>query len=476
MILVLILTVVAFLLRLAVLRALPVIDTDGVIYVTLARQLRTGGSPFDPLFHPLYPLAIALAEPLTGDWELAARLVSALLGALLILPAYALARALLGVEAARLAAALMVVHPALVRAGTAAMSEATYAFVLACGVFTAWRALAAGPRPLLVLSGLLFGLAYLARPEGALYLAGLLAAVVYLAAKERRRVRELALWGGAALVAFLLVAAPYLVYLRSIRGAWTLSGKIGHNFGLEQGTAGAPSALPLRVLENAFLFEKYALPDLFPGVLVLLVLPGVLARARRPGWLARDGVLLAACLPPLASFAFHIESRFFFPVLPFILPFAGAGALWAASAVVEERRARRWALALTAVVALALLPYALRPVFRPDAGAALYRQAAAWVAETQPRDAVLMDRKPFIAFYSGRRVAPLPPVDPPALLSAARGAGARLVVLDSRELPYDRGHLLPLVWGPPPPGLELLRDFDAAPGDRLRILLVRPGE
>jgi 4-amino-4-deoxy-L-arabinose transferase-like glycosyltransferase len=472
----LVLAAVALALRVVLLRALPVIDADGTIYVTLARQLRAGGTPFDPLFHPLYPLAIWALEPLAGDWELAARLVSALAGALSVLVTWALTRALLGAGAARLAAVLVALHPALVRSGAAAMPEALYALLLACGVFAGWRALAAGPRAWLGAAGLLFGLAYLARPEGAAYLLGLLAAVALAAAADRPRARGLLAWGGGALLAFLLVAAPYLLYLRGATGRFTLSGKIAHNFALGQGTAGAPSGLPWRVLENAYLFQKYALPELLPGALALLVLPGVVARARRSGWLGRDGVLLAACLPPFAALAFHIETRFFVPVLPFLIPFMAAGALWAAGVLVDGARARALALGLVLPAALAVLPAALRPVLRPEAGARLSRQAARWIAETQPPDAVLLDRKPFVAFYSGRPRAPLPRVAPDELADAARRAGARLVVLDSRELPYDRPALLGLVWAPPPPGLEVLRDFDAPPADRLRVLRVRPRE
>jgi hypothetical protein len=85
---------------------------------------------------------------------------------------------------------------------------------------------------------------------------------------------------------------------------------------------------------------------------------------------------------------------------------------------------------------------------------------------------VLLDRKPFIAFYSGRRFAPLPPVGPDELVAAARRAGAQLVVLDSQEF-ADRPLLVPLLYGPPPLGLEVLRDFDAGPTGRLRILGIR---
>lgn len=465
----------AFALRLWVLRSIPLIDTDGVVYVTLARQFRASGSPFDSLFHPFYPLCIAVLQPLVGDWELAGRLVSALFGALLVLPAYALTRALLGAETATLTAALIVVHPGLVLASTSVMSEAAYTFVLVTGVWAGWCALTAGPRALLPAAGLLFGLAYLARPEGAVYLVGLVAASA-LTVAGGSRLRQVAGWLGAAVGAFVVVAAPYLFYLRDVHGSWTLSGKVGHNLTLEQGLAGPPSPIAWRLLENAFLFEKYALPDVLPGVLAFLVLPGIVARAgRRREWLASEGVLLAASLPPFLSLAFHIESRIFLPILPFLLPFAAQGALWVARAVGEGRRARISALILVLVVALALLPYALRPVLRPDPGAALYRQVARWVVETQPPDAVLLDRKPFVAFYSGRRFAPLGRVGPEGLLAAARHARARLVVLDSRSLPYDRPRLIPLVWTAPPPGFEVLRDFDAAPADRIRVLLVRDG-
>src|SRR4030095_3897298 len=60
----------------------PVIQPDGVVYLAVAKQFQATGSPFDPLFHPLYPIFIALAQPFVGDWEMSGRLVSAFFGAL----------------------------------------------------------------------------------------------------------------------------------------------------------------------------------------------------------------------------------------------------------------------------------------------------------------------------------------------------------------------------------------------------------
>ena len=476
MIVVLAITLAALALRLVVADALPLIDTDGVAYVTIARQFQETGSPYHPVYHPLYPICIALAQQFVGDWETAGRLVSALFGALVILPAFVLARAVVGRQAAILAAVLIAVHPGLVLNSASVLCESTYTFLLVLGVLAGRRGLVGGPRSLVALAGLLFGLAYLVRLEGAVYLAGLIVVAIFMIVKGRQRARDLLPWMGGAALVFVVVAAPYLWYLTDAWGHFTPSGKIDHNFDLPIGVAAAPSPMPLRLVENAFLFEKYALPELLPGLLILLVLPGVLARTKTTGWLGRDGVLLGSALPPFASIAFHIEPRIFLPVLPFILPFVAVGVLWTAVTVLDVRRAWRWSVVIVLLLALALVPSALRPIVRPDEGASLYRQAARWIADTQPKDAVLLDRKPFIGFYSNRRWVPLPRVGPNELLAAARRAGASLVVLDSRELPFDRPRLLPLLWGSPPPGLDVLRDFDAAPGDRLRILVVTSRE
>ena len=472
MILALAIAAAAFGVRVLVAEFLPVIQPDGVVYVAVAKQFQATGSPFDPLFHPLYPMCIALVQPLIGDWEMAGRLVSAFLGALVILPAFALARSLVGRQAALLSAVFTAVHPRLVQNSASVLCEATYTFVLVSGVLAARRGIVSGPRAMIPFAGLCFGLAYLTRPEGALYLVGLVVIVLFMVVTGRERPGSVLPWLGGAVLVFSVVVAPYVWYLAEVWGHFTLSGKIDHNLPLSTGNAIAPSSLPMRVLENVLLFQKYAVPDLLPWVLLLLVLPGVLARGRTPGWLGRDAVLLVAALPPFASLAFHVEPRIFLPILPFILPFAAVGTLWAAVTLTDARRGWRWSLAIALLVALVLVPWTFQPILRPDAGAALYRQAARWIAETQPRDAVLLDRKPVVAFYSERRWVPLPRVGPEELLAAARQAGARLVVLDSREFLFDRPGLFPLLWGPPPPGLDVLRDFDAAPADRLRILVV----
>ena len=468
----------ALVLRLVVGHAIGVVETDGVRYITIARQFQATGNPFDPLFHPLYPVILGLLQWVIRDWETAGRLVATAFGVALLVPAFALARDVIGRPVALLTAALLAVHPGLVRNSSSVLADSTYAFLLAAGVWLGWRALAAAHRALLPVAGVVLGLAYLVRPEAALYLVSLLIVALILAVRDRTWLGW-APWLVGGLVGFSLMAAPYLVYLRRSLGHWTLSGKVAHN--LVQDLGGSvgiaplahPMALATNTVVNLLAFLKYSLPDLMPGLLILFLLPGVLRRAREDGWLGREGVLLALLIPPFGTLAFHTETRVFFPVLAFVLPFVAAGLIATAGWVVG-RPSPRWSAALAIGVLLLGLVAALRPVLRPDPTEAVYRQAARMIAETEAGDTIVMDRKPFVAYYSGRRHVPLgAEITPADLQAAARRVGARLVVLDSRSL-EDRPQLAPFVWSAPPPGFDVVRDFEAGPANRLRVL--RMGE
>ena len=102
------LAILAFLVRMWVVGAIPLNETDGVRYVMLARQFQESGSLFDPLFHSHCPLCIAFFQPLLREYEFTGRVVSAVFGVALSLSACAMAHALLGRQAAILTVFLRV--------------------------------------------------------------------------------------------------------------------------------------------------------------------------------------------------------------------------------------------------------------------------------------------------------------------------------------------------------------------------------
>src|SRR6266545_4630701 len=158
--------ILAFALRLWVAKAATLIETDGVRYVAIAQQVQSAGSPFDVLFHPLYPLWIAWLQPWLGDYEFTGRMVSVLFGTALVAPAYGFVQMLMGKRTAVLTAVLLAVHPGLVANSASVLCEAVYMFFLVLGVWVAWLGVARRQWVLATAAGAFFGLAYLVRPEG----------------------------------------------------------------------------------------------------------------------------------------------------------------------------------------------------------------------------------------------------------------------------------------------------------------------
>jgi 4-amino-4-deoxy-L-arabinose transferase-like glycosyltransferase len=476
-------------LRLCVLGAHPHIEADGYFYLKIAEQFRAGGNPFHPLFHPFYPILIAGAEWFVRDPERAGRLVSAVTGTLTILPAAFLARRLFDSRIALGTAVLVAVHPLLVLASTYVLCEATYALLITTAAALVLRAMDDRSGRPLPFAGLLLGAAYLARPEGLL-----LAPVLFgwwLAAmwgQPLRRKAALA-WAGLGLATTVLVALPYLVYLRTTSGMWTLSGKVAHNFALDSGLAAAPTRLgdllaqtagiAHRYARNLFVADKYTLPALFPPVLMLLLALGLFAvRPQAERDKRAIAFLFSLWLPTLVVPLFHIETRVFVPYLATGLILVARGACWFGARRTPEDGhpsgavRREWPIWLVlGVVSLLVLPHAVRPLLVREPREEIYREAGTWIAAHAPDSRRIMDRKPYVAFYSGRAFEPIPPKgNVGEVLALARQRGVDLLVIDVELVQGDRPEVEPLtIPALAPRGLELVRAFDSPEGRPLLL-------
>lgn len=243
----------AFLVRLpGLLQDAPIL-TEGTTYVTLARNLRAGrgyvgilGGP-DWFISPLYPLLIAAVSYVTANAELAGRLLSFVLGSLLPLPVYWLARQCFGRRTGLLAALIVAGTPILVQYSSLVWSEITYTFLVFLGLALGWRALqphlarGADPAPAdrsrrlwaAGAAGLLLGCASLTRSEGIACFGLLAGAAVLLALVQHPWRRQALTWAAilaALLAGFSLVAVPYVTALSRHTGRLTLDSKSRVNF------------------------------------------------------------------------------------------------------------------------------------------------------------------------------------------------------------------------------------------------------
>lgn len=208
-------------------------------YLLLARSLYTGdgysliGIPHTAL-SPLFPILAGAAGVVLDSWVWGGRVVAALASGLLVLPAWAVFRRLAPERTAFIAAALVAVMPSMapfvaafwIGADLWVGAEPILHLFLYTGVALWLRADEEGDGgglPVWALAGAAFGLAFLARPEAILTWGFLGLAALALAAWKRapRRLAGAALMG----LAFVVVAAPYWLYIRDVSGEWSLSGR-----------------------------------------------------------------------------------------------------------------------------------------------------------------------------------------------------------------------------------------------------------
>jgi len=219
------------------------LDWEGVEYARLAQNLVAGNGyvglnlpGVNLMFPPLYPLLIAALSTAVPKFDLAAQIISISLGAATVFPIFLLTRELYNGRAAVVAAAIIAVHPLLVQFPSTGGSEATFLFFVSFAMYFAVRGFHGAPWTYAIAAGAFFGLAYLTRIEGApLVAVALVLSFGSIAWREVRAhahgddgptaFRRAASYTCAMLIAFLIVAAPYILFLYDQTGEWRLEAK-----------------------------------------------------------------------------------------------------------------------------------------------------------------------------------------------------------------------------------------------------------
>jgi 4-amino-4-deoxy-L-arabinose transferase-like glycosyltransferase len=230
----LIIIVLAFGLRLlCIILFTGAIDSEGAEYARIAENLLSGkgyegiATPGMQLFFPpLFPYLIAAFSLLTHQTELAGRLVSLIMGTMLVLPVYFIGLRLYGRVSAYVAAALIAFHPYLIFYSSTVYCEPTNITLVLAGIYWSLKAFRARTGWSFLLSGVFFGLAYLIRPEAAIYMfvafAFMITYVFITKSPDRCRVMLRSICMPAM---FMLLASPYIIWLHAETGRWQLENK-----------------------------------------------------------------------------------------------------------------------------------------------------------------------------------------------------------------------------------------------------------
>lgn len=464
--------------------------------------------PTAALHQPLYPLCTAVVSLAGTPVEAAGMAVSILAGTGLVLVLFFLGRRLAGDGAGFAAALFAAVDPALVTYSTELLTESLFLCLFYLVVLLTLRAGESCRSWAALGCGALAAAAFGARFIG---VAALPAAGAWLAVLRWRSVsgdfRQRSLRAVAAVLlvvlGFVLAASPVLLRNRVVRGYWSVTGfneraDVGRGAtergGLEGESTGdgvgqgglleryrgmrADNAVALSL--GGYLAESWRVfRETVPWAWPLLALIGVaaLVALRGPGGSFPAAYLTGWLLLPMAiTFLARSASgsdeisRYLAPVLPALLLLAAIGLaapvewglrrLWRRGAQPALLRPGGWALPAAVALVLALL-LGWGPLTALAEGRKTQAQSTSW--STGARDTagfirrwaagagvekpVVMDRKPFAAYYAGAWWVPLRDRQPRHLLESCYRSKADLVVVDSAAVALYLPRLARMVVG-----------------------------
>jgi 4-amino-4-deoxy-L-arabinose transferase-like glycosyltransferase len=512
--------------RLILLSFKDLVGTDESIYLALGKNV-WHGLGFRLLDHPitlcppLLPIVAGFFSLFTENLEVGTNFTYVVFGGCTVLPYFHLARRIYGIRVARRASLFLAFFPGLLLSFFwGSMTEPLYTFLLITALLFFHRALLEARALDFCLAGGLLGLVYLARSEGILFGPVLFSFAVLLFAERGTLVRKRTLQNlSLLLLAYCVVSAPYPLFIKQTSGELSISGKTklillvgnmdlktreslagrlnedGSEFFDYAGLVKDKTVLGM-ILENpkvlvggSFLqfrnfFATLMSWKVFPAFLFGFVLLGLFRDPWDRTRLRNEAFVLAACLPFLVFLTFRIWPRYLLPMTPLLLLWAARGVTsledWTRQSLENIRRKNaptaRWPLWVPGI--LFSLPLLVILVAKPVKSRMLvqypveYRAAGEWMAQNLPPAAMILARKPEIAYYAKRLMHPIPNEELPAIVQYARRKDIDYLVVDEYFIATRPQLRFLLEEESFPPDLLFLHEEKAENGRKLRVFQI----
>ena len=474
------------------------INSDGVHYIDAAKDFYAGRwwEGLASYYSPGYPVLLALAYPLTGDWEFSGQLLSIFCGVAILVPLYLLFLDVYGKRVAVVASFLLALSPFLARYSVHVRSESPFFFLSVVALLLFHRGFEMRSAGRFLAGGLVAGFAYLVRPEaiGFLVVVLLFVGVRWFFNREidfKWAVRSLSLLTAG----FAAFGLPYIVYLSAETGQWgAVSRKAGVTLAVslsDSGLIDAPAVDSTATEESSdflgfithhpWLFTKKVLKDLLPAIAaffealhysyVPFLLIGMVLALRGRFWQRKDFLLL--CYVGFFIFGLTlilVRRRYSVQMVPVALGWTALGWVWFWDYLKKRLNATqsKWALGLLVLVFLgATLPKTLTPISREKS---YVREAGLYLKERGSsaglRVAVFDDR---VTFYAGARALMLAGVEESSLEGYLKEQKPDYLATEAKT--WKR--MYPKIADQPAlAGLNLEKDFVGTRKDRMLVFKV----
>ena len=424
---------VNFLISLYFLNQQNIVTFDGTYYI----RYFNGDYPWMGPFPFGYPLIISFFKLFISDEVIAARLVTAMFGSALLYPLSQVFMRLFS-EKTGLLLAIAAVNPVVIRYSTLTFSDLPYLFFL---MFSMWMFLEKRLLPAVTLASV----SYLIRPEGLIFAAGY--TIIFLVKEKDLRVT---FYACSIILSLILVFA---VENYSRKGVWSISSKASNIKIYDINDWRKSKKLKFSDIEPTKMEIAQSVLKQYPDKLMILLdyiktsstfpiaIIGLIGLVRRPNifWLFFVQLLIT----PLsgANMSLRYGLPYFYPLL------VGCGFFLNSFNKRVDLKLITAFVAVVGVVFLFNLKYLRQlELTTPDNNFFELKEVGLHLRGKIPKDAVIMDRKPYFAFYSnGGKYVSIPPASINEVIKTSLSNNVDYLVLSERIVKIFRPKLIPLL-------------------------------
>ena len=243
------LVIAGFLFRLLLIkfRFVPAFDEINYLKLGISGGMNGLGEIFHPYWTPLLPGLISITSMIFDDYIFAGRLVTIIAGSFVVIPVYMLAKDMFNETIGFVAACFICFYPPIAYQSTQVLTEPVTMLMATFAIYYGMKLLEHYSLRYAILAGVLTGLLYLNHPKSLGFFCVIVTWIV-LKIAFKTRLKKLVI-GVSFVLAFIVVALPYVLYLKMETGVWTISSKAAANLQFESST-GDHDTDPFRTLDD----------------------------------------------------------------------------------------------------------------------------------------------------------------------------------------------------------------------------------